>query len=459
MAARLIAVVLLVPPLVAGCNGDDPSADVLLADARPADARPADTRPAEPDGPPLPEVELPRSSILPAELGLIVNEDDPRSKEIASYYAAARGIPAANLITVKLPTTAVVDPAVFKPIKAQVDAATPPGVQAYALTWMLPYRVGCMSITSAFALGHDPKYCNDPALSGQSCSITADVPYFMKESTRPFTDFGIRPTMALAGVDAKQVKALVDRGLAAGDTLPPGKGYLIRTTDAVRSDPRYEAFQTSLKQLDHPGGVELEYIDNSQGPAEEDVISGKKDVLFYFTGLTHVPKLETNTYRPGAVADHLTSVGGVLSPPGSGGQMSVLRWLEAGVTGSYGTVVEPCNMWQKFPDTRVLLPYYFRGNTLVEAYWKSVKWPGEGIFVGDPLARPFGTRVTRDADSLTIRTTILMPLEDYELRGLDPKTGKMELIQKLRIDRFGLVEITIKPIRHTKYRLGKGSSF
>ncbi|MCP2937667.1 hypothetical protein NK983_33720, partial [Salmonella enterica subsp. enterica serovar Typhimurium] len=36
------------------------------------------------------------------------------------------------------------------------------------------------------------------------------------------------------------------------------------------------------------------------------------------------------------------------------------------------------------------------GETLIEAYWKSVAWPGEGVFVGEPLARPFGMRTTRD---------------------------------------------------------------
>jgi threonine synthase len=30
--------------------------------------------------------------------------------------------------------------------------------------------------------------------------------------------------------------------------------------------------------------------------------------------------------------------------------MSALRWLEAGASGSYGTVVEPCNHPAKFPD-------------------------------------------------------------------------------------------------------------
>ena len=32
---------------------------------------------------------------------------------------------------------------------------------------------------------------------------------------------------------------------------------------------------------------------------------------------------------------------------------------------------------------------YLRGNSLIEAYWKSVAWPGQGIFIGEPLAKPF----------------------------------------------------------------------
>ena len=72
--------------------------------------------------------------------------------------------------------------------------------------------------------------------------------------------------------------------------------------------------------------------------------------------------------------------------------MSVLRWLAAGATGSYGAVVEPCNFPQKFPNPEVLIRRYLDGDTLIEAYWKSVAWPGQGLFVGEPLARPFGKR-------------------------------------------------------------------
>jgi hypothetical protein len=32
---------------------------------------------------------------------------------------------------------------------------------------------------------------------------------------------------------------------------------------------------------------------------------------------------------------------------------------------------------------------YLRGSTLIEAYWKSVAQTGQGLFVGEPLAKPF----------------------------------------------------------------------
>jgi uncharacterized protein (TIGR03790 family) len=69
--------------------------------------------------------------------------------------------------------------------------------------------------------------------------------------------------------------------------------------------------------------------------------------------------------------------------------MSILRWLEAGATASYGTVVEPCAFPQKFPHPAIVIDRYTRGEALIEAYWKSVAWPGQGLFVGEPLAMPY----------------------------------------------------------------------
>jgi len=69
--------------------------------------------------------------------------------------------------------------------------------------------------------------------------------------------------------------------------------------------------------------------------------------------------------------------------------MSSIEWLKAGTTGSHGTVVELCNLLQKLPHPGIRMHYYIGRNSLIEAYWKSVAWPGQGIFIGEPLAKPF----------------------------------------------------------------------
>ena len=76
--------------------------------------------------------------------------------------------------------------------------------------------------------------------------------------------------------------------------------------------------------------------------------------------------------------------------------MSILGWIEAGATGSFGAVTEPCNFPQKFPDPALAMMYYLNGETLIEAYWKSVRRPGQGVFVGEPLAKPFAKRPRAD---------------------------------------------------------------
>jgi hypothetical protein len=105
--------------------------------------------------------------------------------------------------------------------------------------------------------------------------------------------------------------------------------------------------------------------------------------------------------------------------------MSALEWLKAGATGSYGTVVEPCNHLGKFPHPGILMTWYAEGNTLIEAYWKSVAWPGEGVFIGEPLARPFGTRVLRDDAGWWVEST-RPPAAAPSSKSLPAWSGRIE---------------------------------
>jgi uncharacterized protein (TIGR03790 family) len=315
------------------------------------------------------------NQLTPRKLGLIVNQRDPLSLEIAEYYQVRRGIPPENVVRVEFdPTQTVLSVEAFQGIWEMVQAQTPESVQAYALTWAQPYRVDCMSITAAFTFGFDQSFC------AQGCQATAVSPYFNSAHANPADTLNIRPTMALAATSDQAARGLIERGIAADYLAPSGTAYLMNTRDAARNvrSHTYAEIQTQLGPW-----FNLQVINDNQ-------ITGRFDVMFYFTGLAQVPAIATNQYHPGAVADHLTSLGGQLT---DSTQMSSLRWLEAGATGSYGTVVEPCNFPQKFPHPGVLMAHYLNGDTLIEAYWKSVLMPGQGIFIGEPLARPFpGTK-------------------------------------------------------------------
>lgn len=313
----------------------------------------------------------PVSGLGPHQVAVIVNEDDPLSRQIAEYYVNRRLIPARNVIHVHFtPGGKVMRPAVFRELKTEVDRLTPAAVQAYALTWTSPYRVGCMSITTAFAAGFDEDFCV------LGCKPTRASPYFDSDSARPFDDHGWRPAMMLAGNSLDAVKALIERGIAADGSRPEGSAYLLSTTDRNRNTRA--RFYAGIRML-QADRFNIQLVTGN-------TLQYREDVMFYFTGLAQVSGIDTNDYLPGAIADHLTSAGGQLT---DSRQMSSLRWLEAGASGSYGTVVEPCAFVQKFPRPNIVIDRYLDGETLIEAYWKSVEWPGQGVFIGEPLAAPF----------------------------------------------------------------------
>ena len=316
-------------------------------------------------------IPIPAFCITAGELAVIVNLRDPLSIQIADYYQQQRRIPQANRIEVAFdPTQTNLPRAEFERLHRQVLQALPAGIQAIALTWAQPYRVDCMSITTAFAAGFDAAFC------AQGCKPTRLNGYAGSTSGRPFTDFKIRPTMMLAAQSFADAKALIDRGVAADNTLPFGIFYLMNSPDVSRN-VRAIHYDTIRRLYGNTFPVHIE------AGAE---LHNRQQVLLVVTGAATLTGMDSNRFVPGAIADHLTSFGGRLT---DSSQTSALAWLKAGATGSYGTVMEPCNLPQKFPNPVVVLERYLRGDTLVEAYWKSVAMPGQGVFIGEPLAAPF----------------------------------------------------------------------
>ena len=369
------------------------------------------------------------------DLAVVINDSDPSSVEIGRYYASKRGIAAEHVVHVRFTPQGTMGFGDWQRVKAVLDSKVGPEVQAYALAWTLPFRVECMSVTAAFAFGFDPaSYC------AEGCQTTKMSNYFNSRGSAPFTEHKLRPAMLLAGKDVDSVKRLIDRGLRSDEAWPEGKAYLMSTSDSGRNvrAQSYERVRAVLGTA-YP----IEQID-------ADSLQGKSDVMFEFIGWAIVANIATNHFVDGAIADHLTSHGGAL---GGGQQTIATEWLDAGATGSYGTVVEPCNFRQKFPDVGVVMAHYLAGESLVEAYWKSVLMPGQGVFVGDPLARPFGgVRVTRSGNTTIVRTRALWPGR-YVVEGSRSQMGPFQPVGPLNASAFGIVEMKVQEGNARYFRL------
>ena len=315
------------------------------------------------------------------DLGVVINDDDPYSVQVGAYYLKVRHIPEGQVLHVRLPVKGTLTSAEFEELRKKIDTHFADRVQALALVLRLPYAVECNAITGALALGFDPKVCSN------TCAPTRPSSYFGTASSRPYSEHHMRLSMLLASKDIPSAKALIDRGVSADGTLGlrgglPVAAHFVTTSDEVRSRRR---------SLFPPAGLQPKLgVDVVLDQA--DALRDADRVLIYLTGRTMVDHLETVHFLPGALADHLTSFGGVLDKPH--GQMTVLSWIDAGATASYGTASEPCAHLQKFPHPQALLLFYLQGATAIEAYWKSVLWPQQGLFVGEPLAAPFARRVT-----------------------------------------------------------------
>lgn len=314
-----------------------------------------------------------------SELGLVVNTRDPYSVAVGEFYRQARQLTDAQVLRVELPRRAELTPEEFEALQARIQAFFGPEIQALALAWVEPFAVSCNSITGALALGYDAALCS------KSCAPSQRSRYFNSATARPYTDLQMRPSMLLAAKDVAMAEAMIQRGVASDHTLglrgaPEVHAHYLVTTDKARS-ARAPLFPA-------PGRVQGFGVDIHVEEAE--VLEGAERLLLYETGKVRVDKLDTLQWVPGGLGDHLTSFGGRLD--GKYGQMSALEWIASGATGSYGTVSEPCSHPQKFPHPQIVLLHYVQGATLIEAYWKSVAWPQQGLFIGEPLAAPFPLR-------------------------------------------------------------------
>ena len=311
-----------------------------------------------------------------ADIGLVINTADPYSVAVGAHYIAARKLQPAQVLRLELPVRATLNREEFQNLHRSVEAFFGPETQALAVAWTAPYAVECNSITGALALGFDATLCSN------GCAASRSSGYFNSASSRPLVSPGWRPSMLLAAHTEDEARALIDRGVAADGSLlrqgrAPVQALLLTTDDAARR----------VRMAFYPGAGLPPSLGVTVRVAPVQALPGATRLLLAITGSARVGLEPAPEWVPGGLGDHLTSYGGDLQ--GGHGQSTVLDWIASGATASHGAVSEPCNHPQKFPHPQVLLLHYLQGSTAIEAYWKSVAWPQQSLFVGEPLSAPF----------------------------------------------------------------------
>lgn len=185
----------------------------------------------------------------------------------------------------------------------------------------------------------------------------------------------------------------VTRG--AGSSLPTAIANLQRAATADATHPRGTFYftltadvRTTTRQWGTIGAVDdLQKLGFGAEVISGVLPSGQADVLGLQFGTPSFDWVGAgSSFVPGAIADNLTSLGGVMTL--GAGQTNLSELLKAGAAVSSGTVAEPYALQEKFPHPNLYV-LYARGVSAAEAFYLSVTGPYQLLIVGDPLCQPF----------------------------------------------------------------------
>jgi uncharacterized protein (TIGR03790 family) len=341
---------------------------------------------------------------------VVVNQNSTNSVQLGNDYCEQRGVPPQNLLRMTGWTGGSINwsPADFQtyllnPLLAMVASRGLTNQAQFVLLSMdIPYRVtddtGQNSTTSALFYGF--KTNGAPVAGYDSCSLPDNSSNSYAYSELPFSQAMPNTAttnsflaMMLTDTNLAGAESILSRSVAADNTYPTQTVHLAKTSDSARN-VRFVEFDNAVFENQMVSNFVVTRIDTDS--------TAFTNLFGLMTGLVAF-SLETNAFVPGALGDNLDSYAGYILE--NSGQTPALAFLEAGAAGSYGTVVEPCNYNQKFPDP-VDYFYQTRGFSLAETYYQSVLNPFEGLFVGEPLAAPFARPGNADWSSLTNGTML-----------------------------------------------------
>jgi uncharacterized protein (TIGR03790 family) len=333
---------------------------------------------------------------------LVVNRNDPLSRQIADYYRPRRSVPAGNVCYLDAPSAEEVDWTTYenqieRPVGACLKGALQEKVLYIVTTAGVPFKIkgseGSLedaeqsSVDSELTLLYGKlkgaKFVRKGALSN---------PFFGRRDA-PFRhpQFPMYLVTRLAAYDWTDVKGMIDRAQEARN-----RGRFVVDLQSADDDQGNDWLRSAAILLPAPR-VTLEETTRS--------LYDQRDVIGYASwgSNDHNRKRRWLGFQwlPGAIAMEYvsTNMRTLKRPPDT---WTYTNWrdrehlwagtpqglsadlIHEGATGAAGNVYEPYLVACARPD--YVLPAYFEGRNLAESYYlglRFVSW--QGVVLGDPL--------------------------------------------------------------------------
>lgn len=316
---------------------------------------------------------------------VVVNQNSANSCEVGNYYCEKRQVPPENLLRINWTggnvswasnefQTVLLDPLMAALATRQLTNQ----IEYVVLSMDLPFRTlnGSVVNSTTSVLFYGLKTDTGLASLGTTNSYNASEQIFARAKPASANGYSFLCTM-LTGDSVARVKRVIDQGVAGDGVFPWQPVLLAKTSDTYRNI-RYPMFDNAIfnTRLCRNYPVVVTNCDSFVG---QNNLFGIQTGLYQFN-------VSPNSFVPGAITDNVTSSGGIIF--GYNDQTTLMAFINAGASASYGTVSEPGATSYKFPDPQIYF-WQQRGFSIAECYYQSLRIPYQGLIVGEPLSAAY----------------------------------------------------------------------
>jgi uncharacterized protein (TIGR03790 family) len=337
---------------------------------------------------------------------VVYNTSAPESRQIVDHYVKARGVPASNVLGVKVTATENIPKSEYKtgivqPVAAKI-ATLENRIDFILLIRGVPIRLDHdygHSMDASLMVDAHPKrkdapldWWAGPTRDGDSVSVDPKAvqpfanPYGGSAEAFSSDKHAMYLVSRLDAYTVAQTIRLIDNSVQA----KPLKGLFLLDSAPDRDSGGYGAVQrwmTPAQDLLEKKGMRVEH-DKTR------LYIGDKSGVMGYAGWgsndsAFVPSLyKSIKFAPGGIAETFVSTSGRTFRPTSGGQSLIADLIVQGATGVKGYVSEPYTFALCRVD--ILFDRYTSGRSLAESFWAAtplLKW--KDIVIGDPLCAPY----------------------------------------------------------------------